>query len=207
MKGGSGKTTLSVCLAAWWLSNQTSCALVDADPQQSALRWAQSGTDLAKLSAHRLDEPRSVAPSIARLRATHPRVVVDTPGFRSPVLVELLRCADLVLIPLKPSPVDFEVAADTLELIQVRARRPELPVRFVLSQTTPRSVIARHMRSELLEAGYALLEADLPNRVGYAEAVFHGSTPTLTAPSGAAAREFGRVAAEIESLLQVGTQD
>ena len=214
MKGGSGKTTMSVCLAAQWMQQGFATALIDADPQRSALRWVRSGTDLAGLKLLTLSGPKGedVGPMLAELRrAGYQRVVVDTPGFRSPVITPILQAAELALIPIKASPLDFEVAADTVDIIRGHASsRPAdrpLVARFVLTQTIPRSVVARHMRAELVEANYALLEAELPNRVAHAEAPFSGSTPSLIAPTGVAARETAALVAEVEGLLTRGRTD
>jgi chromosome partitioning protein len=70
-----------------------------------------------------------------------------------------------------------------------------------MMQTTRDSVIARHIRSELTEAGFPLLESELVNRIVYGEAALFGATPSMTEPRGAAAREIAALADEIEALL------
>jgi chromosome partitioning protein len=72
----------------------------------------------------------------------------------------------------------------------------------LLTQTTRDSVIARHIRNELSEAGFPLLECELINRVGYGEAALSGATPSLLDPRGPAAADIAALAAEIETLLE-----
>jgi chromosome partitioning protein len=208
MKGGSGKTTLAVCLAAWWMRHGVDTALVDADPQRSALRWVGSGDELASLKMAVVDEVRgpSVATTISELLDQgYQRIIVDTPGFRAPTTSAVLERSHLVLVPIKASPVDFEVAADTMDLIQEiassRSDPTSLKVRFVLSQTVLRSVVARHIRQELTGADYPLLDAELSHRVAHVEAPFTGSTPGTIDPKSAAAKEIEALGTEVDTLL------
>lgn len=207
VKGGSGKTTITMCLAAEWLYGGRATAVIDTDPQRSARRWAFAGSDLEvmRIDVCSAEDGSAVMERIAALEdAGFERIVVDTPGFRSPALFGALDRADLALVPVRPSPVDFEVAADTVDLLgAVQADRfgdRPLEVRMVMSQVAPRTVIARHMRQELIAAGYPLLTTELTHRVAYAEAPFTGSTPGLIASDGTAAREVSALREEIDRI-------
>ena len=69
---------------------------------------------------------------------------------------------------------------------------------MVLTMTTPGTVIARHVRKELEERGYPLLEAEIAQRVMYyPELSMRGLSPCTVDPDGAAARDIARLAAEI----------
>ena len=131
--------------------------------------------------------------------------MVDTAGFRNRTTIEAIAAADLAIVPVKASPMDVALARDTAELIAEinqtaeRRRRP-VAVRFLLTQTTPRSVIAKHIRAQMGKAGMKLFKCELANRVAYGEAALSGLTPTLTAPRSAAARDIAALAAEIEGL-------
>lgn len=211
IKGGSGKTTIAVCLAAHWYCSGIKTAIIDTDPQRSARRWVFAGSEIEtmRIDVRAAEDGAGVSERIAQLAAAgYRRIVVDTPGFRSPALIGSLRRADLALVPVRPSPVDFEVAADTFDLLRrVRAERPPerpLRVRMVMSQVAPRTVIARHVRSELEAAGYPLLDAELTHRVAYAEAPFSGSVPNLVEPWGAAAKEVDALRAAVDAVLDGG---
>lgn len=204
MKGGSGKSTLAVCLAAHWMHAGKRVVLVDADPQQSVIRWRDTGTTLEDLPCMPADD-ESIATTIdGLLSGGYERVVVDTPGFRAPVTDTAVTMAGLCLVPVRPSPVDFEVAADEVELIaDLKASGSEGPAayRFVLSQLISGSVIGRHMRTEMQAAGYRLLRSEVVHRVAYAETALSGSTPTLSQPKGLAAFEIAALAAEVDIYL------
>ena len=203
-KGGSGKSTIAVCLAAYWWHKGRRVALIDADPQRSVIRWRDAGTTLADLDCVAADDASIAAVVTNLLDRDFERVVVDTPGFRAPVTDTALEMAGLCLIPVRPSPVDFEVAADEVEMIaDLKATGSEGPIayRFVLSQLVPGSVIARHMRAEMEAAGYLLLKSEAAHRVAYAETALMGSTPTLAQPKTFAATEIAEMAAEVDGYL------
>jgi chromosome partitioning protein len=73
--------------------------------------------------------------------------------------------------------------------------------RCLLTQTTRDSIISRHIRNELAEAGLPVLQSEMANRVAYPEAALWGATPSLISWKGPAAREIAAVAEELDSVL------
>jgi chromosome partitioning protein len=204
MKGGSGKSTVAICLAAHWWKKGLSVALVDADPQRSVMRWKATGNALEELACEPADDENIASVISSLLDAGIERIVVDTPGFRAPVTETALEMAGLCLIPVRPSPVDFEVAADKVELIadlKSAGSKGPLFYRFLMTQIVGGSVISRHMRQEMVTAGYPLLDAETRHRVAYAETALMGSTPSLSQARGAAAHEIAVLAAEVDTYL------
>ncbi|WP_067221797.1 AAA family ATPase [Stappia indica] len=200
LKGGSGKSTLASCLAVHWRMRGWRVLLVDADPQHSVLRLAAREQALGGLPViARAD--RGMWKAVKEQAGDYDLIVVDTPGFDSEITAAGLAVADLVLIPVKPSPLDVDRMTDTVGLLMAGVQGWAPTFRCVLTQTTRGSVIARHIRAELEEAGFPLLRQELQNRVSYAEAALYGATPTLTQPDGAAAQDVQELAGEVEALL------
>jgi chromosome partitioning protein len=205
-KGGSGKSTTALVLAVHWhLQGNGPTALVDADPQGSIATWRQGGEPINGLAVV-ADHSDAVGETIDRLARSYRPVVVDTAGFRNRTTIAALAAADVAIIPLKPSRLDLAVAAKTYGLIQELNRTTEregkpLVARLLLSMTQPGTVVARHMREEIKRAGLPLLDAELVNRVAYAEASINGLTPTLSDSGGAAAKDITTLANEVGSLL------
>jgi chromosome partitioning protein len=199
MKGGSGKSTLASCLAVHWHLTGRRPTLIDADPQRSIMRLAARERGLGGVNI--VEDATEAASQTARQLAGTGPVIIDTPGFRSKTTIECLAAADFVLVPVKPSPFDVDRMLDTLSILNDRpdGRRPVF--RCLLTQTTRDSVISRHIRNELAEAGLPVLTAEMQNRVAYPEATLWGATPSLISWKGPAAREIATIADELDAVL------
>ena len=139
----------------------------------------------------------------ARNLASTGPIIIDTPGFRSQATLACIAAAEFLLVPVKASPLDIDRMLDTLNsLIEgVDGQRPTF--RCVLTQTTRDSVIAKHIRAELIEAGFPVLKSEMTNRVAYAEAALWGATPSLIERAGAAAREIAAIADEVDDIVGI----
>jgi chromosome partitioning protein len=202
MKGGSGKSTVASCLAVHWHLQGRRPTIIDADPQRSIARLAARERGLGGVRV--IEDATEQAWKAARaLAAAGGPVIIDTPGFRSETTLACLAASDFVIVPVKPSPFDVDRMLDTLNILinGVSGWRPVF--RCLLTQTTRESVIAKHIRAELAEAGFPLLESEMTNRVAYAEAALWGATPNLLDSSGPAAKEIARIAGEVDSILGV----
>ena len=202
MKGGSGKSTVASCLAAHWHLEGRRPTIIDADPQRSIARLATRERALGGVPVVE-DATEDAWKTARRLAAGGGPIIIDTPGFRSETTLACLAASDFVLVPVKPSPFDVDRMLDTLNLLinSVSGWRPIF--RCVLCQTTRDSVIAKHIRAELAEAGFPLLGSEMTNRVVYAEAALWGATPSLIDSTGPAAREIAAIADEVDNILGI----
>jgi chromosome partitioning protein len=200
MKGGSGKSTLASCLAVHWHLSGRHPTLIDADPQRSIMRLAARERALGGVSVVE-DATEEASKTARRLSSGGGTVIIDTPGFRSKTALDCLAVADFLLVPVKPSPFDVDRMLDTLSILTDRAdgRRPLF--RCLLTQTTRDSIIAKHIRTELADAGLPVLQTEMNNRVAYPEAALWGATPSLISWKGPAAREIAAIADEVDMVL------
>lgn len=202
-KGGVGKTTLALNLAGRWAAQGRRVTVLDADPQASALDWAQarSQAGLARTFGV-VGLPRETlhqeTPDLAR-GTDH--VIIDGPPRVAPLLRSALLAADLVLAPVQPSPLDGWASAEMLRLIgEARVYRPSLRARFVLNRCAARTIIARETAEALTRQEIGALRQRIGQRVVFATAMQSGQLAAELDPLGAAAAEIERLAAELEAL-------
>jgi chromosome partitioning protein len=200
MKGGSGKSTVASCVAVYWHLRGRRPILIDADPQRSIMRIAERERALGGVAVVEDATPEASA-TARRLSHSGSPLIIDTPGFRSTTTLDCLAASNFVLVPVRASPLDVDRMLDMISILMDRAdgRRP--PFRCLLTQTTRDSVIARHIRAELTEAGLPVLHAEMTNRVAYPEASLWGATPSLIESHGTAAQEIAAIADEIDFVL------
>ena len=123
-KGGCGKTTLATNLAAWFSRHGASTALMDFDPQGSSTFWLkqrpEKAAKIAGIAAHGKISGTETRSFRNRLPRNIDRVVVDSPaGLTGPDLYNRISDADLILIPILPSPIDIHSAAAFIREIEM----------------------------------------------------------------------------------------
>ncbi len=199
MKGGSGKSTVASCLAVYWHLRGRRPTLIDADPQRSIVRLAARERGLGGVPV--IEDTENAAATARRIAAAGGLVIIDTPGFKSKTTLDCLAATDFLLVPVKPSPFDVDRMLDTLSFLTDRSNGRQPLFRCLLTQTTRDSVISRHIRNELVEAGLPVMQNEMANRVAYPEASLWGATPSLISWKGPAAKEIASIAEELDLVL------
>lgn len=174
-KGGAGKTTLSVNLAAG-LARQTTTAVVDADPQGSAYQWSAFYESENTIPVYQATEDLN---DMARqLLEQYQYVIFDCPpSVHAPQTKSVLEFGDTAVIPVQPSPVDLWATIHIEEAVtSAREVNPALRALLVINQLEIRTTLSRLVREALSEISLPVADTALRRRAIYRNSALEGKS-------------------------------
>ena len=198
-KGGAGKTTLALNIAAAMAADKKKVLLIDADPQQTAQDWAAIRTAAPTFQVVGLAKP-VLHRDLPKLAADYDHVVIDGAPRNYEVARSAIASADYVLIPVQPSGADFWASRETVTLVKEASGFKETQkAAFVISRKIGRTVLGRTIQQALAGFELPILKAGTTQRVIYAEALTGGTTVIEMQPYSEASYEIKRILKEIQA--------
>lgn len=175
-KGGTGKTTLAVNMAREYTKRTFKTLLVDSDSQGSALRWHEnSGGDLIDLTCLPVS---TLDKDVVKFKDRYERIIIDGIPRVSPLTICAIKAADVVLIPVQPSPYDVWATEDLVRLVQERIEITEgkLKAAFIVCRRIEGTILGREIAGQLLSLGLPVFAHGTCQRQEYAQCVDEGRT-------------------------------
>jgi len=174
-KGGAGKTTLSVNLAAG-IAEQTSVAVVDADPQGSAHQWSVFNNAENAISVFEATD--QLEAQAQQLLKKFQYVIFDCPpSVHAPQTKAVLEFSHIAVIPVQPSPIDLWATVHIEEAVTAaRELNPALRAMLVINQLEPRTTLSRLVRDALTEISLPVANTALRRRAIYRSSALEGKS-------------------------------
>lgn len=173
-KGGAGKTTLTFVLACELARSGASVAVIDADPNAIIAGWARKRAEQGQGAPFEIiagPKESELVRLIDHYTASHDFVLIDLEGTASRMTSRALARSHLVLIPFNLSPIDAELAANAVSLIQEEAEAlgRDIPFRLVRSRDNAamQTKTARRIVAAIDEAELPLLPVGLVERAAF----------------------------------------
>jgi chromosome partitioning protein len=196
-KGGAGKTTMASHLAC----EAERCghgpvALADTDEMQGLAQWWDQRKANSPKLVRLTGTPRATADALAR--EGFRLLIIDTPPALTPAVADLVAHADLVIVPVQPSPDDLRAIGSTVDLVN-RERKPMV---FVVNRTKPRARLTSEAAIALSQHG-TVAPVMVADRTDYAAAKIDGRTAPELVPGGPAAKEMADLWSYIAGRLEM----
>ncbi|MGC1955673.1 MAG: ParA family partition ATPase [Gammaproteobacteria bacterium] len=203
-KGGSGKTTLSTNLARGFQALGRRVLLVDSDPQGSARDWyAAAGEDNNLPPVVGLDRP-ALFKELPELARDADLVIVDGAPQIEALAIAAVKTADVVLIPVQPSPYDIWAAESLVELVKARRElaNDKPKAAFVVSRQIVGTRLAGDDREALEGYQLPIFKSCTSQRVVYANSATNGATVLDVEPEGPVAKEIRALQEELAAFME-----
>ena len=185
-KGGVGKSTVAVHLAAWCHERGQRTVLVDADAQGASSLWLHEA--VPEITFFRLQSPDEILDQVPRLALQGDVVVIDGPAGLSEVTRAVLLVAHLALLPCGPSVLDLRAVREAIRVVGQAQRIRGGPPQAVLvpNKLQVQYRLTQEMLATVQSLGAPVL-GGLRLRQAFADAAGQGTLVWRLGPRGLAA--------------------
>jgi chromosome partitioning protein len=200
-KGGVGKSTTAICVAACAVELGHRALLVDADPQGTARTWGEVAQESGRPSATVVAMGASMhrPGQLRQLASSYDITIIDCPPRHGDIQRSALMVADIAVLPSGPSATDAWALAGTLDVIrEAQVLRDELRACILITRKQGRTALGQGAREVLGTSGLPVLESELGYRIAYQEAIAAGLGVTTFSPRDRAAAEIRALYDELE---------
>ena len=201
-KGGTGKTTLAVHLALALIKyHNLKVAIIDTDPQGSLGKWFMIRTEKKNSDDSLTFKTASLWGAqyeSKTLKKDHDIVIIDTPPKIESDARPAIEAADLVLIPMSASHVDFWATGAIVEI----AKKANKKILIQINRSNQRSKLITKTNDFIKSLDLLSTDTIIGNRQIYASSMGEGKTAVEKQKKGSAVEEIKNLSEQILSELK-----
>ena len=198
-KGGVGKTTLATNISTKLHLNKSKVLLIDSHPQGSARDWHAAGN--SEIPVIGIDRP-TLDKDIKKIAGQFDWVVIDGAPQLTDMAISAIKCADIIVIPVQPSPYDIWASSDLVEIIKHRQRLTDDKPKafFCISRKIASTSLSKEIAETLKGYELPVMQSYTSQRIIYAKSAAEGHT-VFDTNNNEAIQEITNIVKEIEDII------
>lgn len=199
-KGGVGKTTLATNIATKLFLDNEKVLLIDSDPQGSARDWHAAGN--SELAVVGLDRP-TLEKDIKKIATGFDWVIIDGVPQLANMAISAIKCADLIIIPVQPSPYDIWASAELVEIIKNRQEIADGKPKayFCITRRIGSTSLSKDIVDVLEDYALPVMKSYTTQRIIYAKSAAEGKTVFDFPKNLDAINEISKITNELREII------